>query len=151
MKNILTSILLFMTPLALAQTKNIGQIVRFDAALDDLIDKNAKIEVLAEGFTWSEGPAWIKDSNYLIFSDVPENTIFRWKEGEGLSVFLKPSGYTGRGYYSKECGSNGITIARDGRIIMCEHGDRRVTIMDTEGDGKLTLADKHLGDRKSVV
>jgi gluconolactonase len=147
MKNTLITILLFMTPFAHAQPKTMGQIVQFDKELDVLLDKNAKIEVLAEGFTWSEGPAWIKDGGYLIFSDVPENTIFKWKEGEGISVFLKPSGYTGRGFYSKECGSNGITIARDGRIIMCEHGDRRVTIMNTEGVGKLALADKHLGKR----
>jgi gluconolactonase len=147
MKNSIITILLFMTQFAYSQPKTMGQIIQFDKDLEGLLDKNTKIEILAEGFTWSEGPAWIKDSNYLIFSDVPENTIFKWKEGEGLSVFLKPSGYTGRGYYSKECGSNGITIARDGRIIMCEHGDRRVTIMNTEGVGKLALADKHSSKR----
>jgi gluconolactonase len=147
MKNIITTILLFMTPFAYTQTKTMGQVIRLDAAMDDLLDKDAKIEVLAEGFTWSEGPAWMKDGQYLIFSDVPENTIFKYKDGETLSVFLKPSGYTGRGYYSKEPGSNGITIAKDGRIIMCEHGDRRVTIMNTEGVGKWTLADKHAGKR----
>jgi gluconolactonase len=141
------SILLLITPFAFSQTKTMGQVIRLDPELDELVDKNAPIEVLAEGFKWSEGPAWIKEGSYLIFSDVPENTIFKWKEGEALSVFLKPSGYTGRGFYSKESGSNGITIAHDGRIIMCEHGDRRVTVMNTEGSGKLTLADKHLGKR----
>jgi gluconolactonase len=147
MKNLFILTLLFMTPFAYTQTKTMGQIIRLDPALDDLLDPNATIEVLAEGFTWSEGPAWIKDGNYLIFSDVPQNTVFKWKEGESLSEFLKPSGYTGRGYYSKEPGSNGIIITSKGRIVMCEHGDRRVSIMDTEGVGKKTLADNHLGKR----
>ena len=136
-----------MTPFAYAQTKTVGQVVRLDPELDNLIEKNAIIEVLADGFTWSEGPAWVKEGNYLIFSDVPENTIFKWKEGEGLTPFLKPSGYTGRGKYSKEPGSNGLTISNDGKIIACEHGDRRVTIMPLEGGGKKTLSDNHLGKR----
>ncbi len=136
-----------MTPFALAQTKSIGQIVRLDAALDNLLDTTTTIEVLAEGFLWSEGPAWLKDSNALIFSDVPQNIIYKWKEGEGLSVFLKPSGYTGRGLYSREPGSNGLTISLDGQIIACEHGDRRVSILPTEGGGKFTLADRHDGKR----
>jgi gluconolactonase len=130
-----------------AQPKTIGQIVSLDPAFDALIDKSAEIEVLADGFKWSEGPAWIKNGGYLIFSDVPQNTIFKWKEGEGLSEFLKPSGYTGRGKYSNEPGSNGLTISLDGHIIACEHGDRRVSIMPTEGGGKVTLAARHAGKR----
>ena len=147
MKNLLIPILLLMTPFAYSQTKTVGQIARLDPALDDLIDKNAQIEVLADGFQWSEGPAWIKKGGYLIFSDVKANTIYKWKEGEGISSFLKPSGYTGRGTYSNEPGSNGLTMSLDGQIIACEHGDRRVTIMPTEGGGKKTLADNHQGKR----
>ena len=147
MKNYITLLLCLMTPFAYSQTKTIGQIVRLDPALDALIDKNAPIEVLAEGFKWSEGPAWIKNGGFLIFSDVPTNTIFKWKEGEGISEYLKPSGYTGRNTYSREPGSNGLTISLDGQIIACEHGDRRVTMMPTEGGGKKTLADNHLGKR----
>lgn len=147
MKKLIIPILLFMTPFAYAQTKTMGQIVNLDPAFDDLIDKNAKIEVLAEGFKWSEGPAWVKKGGYLIFSDVKQNTIFKWKEGEGISVFLKPSGYTGRGDYSDEPGSNGLIISHAGHIIACEHGDRRVTMMPIEGGGKVTLADKHAGKR----
>ena len=146
-KKLIIPILLLMTPFAYSQTKTMGQTVSLDPAFDDLIDKNAKIEVLAEGFKWSEGPAWVKQGNYLIFSDVKQNTIFKWKEGEGISVFLKPSGYTGRGDYSDEPGSNGLIISRSGHIIACEHGDRRVTMMPLEGGGKVTLADKHAGKR----
>jgi gluconolactonase len=137
----------FMIPYASAQTKTIGQIVRTDAALDALIPTDAKIEVLAEGFKWSEGPAWVKSGGYLIFSDVPMNTIYKWQEGQTLQEFLKPSGYTGRGTYSSEPGSNGLTMGVDGSIIACEHGDRRVTSMPIEGGGKKTLADNHLGKR----
>ena len=60
-----------------------------------LIDLTAPIQKLASGFDWSEGPIWIKQGGYLVFSDVPSNTVYRWKEGEGVSVYLQPSGYTG--------------------------------------------------------
>lgn len=140
--------LLLMLPLSVpAQMRTIGQIVRLDPALDNLLDRQAPIEVLAEGFDWSEGPVWIKQGDYLLFSDVPKNTIFRWKQGEGLSEFLKPSGYTGHGYYSREPGSNGLTLSREGQLIACEHGDRRVSVMPLSGGGKRTLADNHAGKR----
>ncbi len=147
MKKLIIPILLLMTPFAYSQSKTAGKIVRLDPAFDALIDQNAQIEILADGFVWSEGPAWIKNGGYLIFSDVPANTIYRWSEKEGLSVFLKPSGYTGRGKYSREPGSNGITVSLDSQIIACEHGDRRVTKMPTEGGGKRTLADNYEGKR----
>ena len=146
MNKILILILLLMTTYANAQ-KTVGQVVRLDPALDALIDKDAKIEVLADGFTWSEGPVWVKNGEYLIFSDVPANIIYKWKESDGLSIFLKPSGYTGRGEYSRESGSNGLTVSIDSQIIACEHGDRRVSIMPTEGGGKKTLADNHEGNK----
>ncbi len=145
----------------LAQTPNyptIGKIVRTDPRIDKLIPQEAKIEVLASGFTWSEGPVWIKSrdarnagpgpGNYLLFSDVPENTIFKWTEKEGVKPFLKPSGYTGLGGYGSEPGSNGLTIDAQGRLIACEHGDKRVTAMPLDGSGgKRTLADNYNGKR----
>lgn len=126
----------------------IGQIVRADPRLDKLIPADAKIEVLASGFIWSEGPVWVKNGNYLLFSDVPQNTIFRWTEKDGLSPFLKPSGYTGVGAYSEEPGSNGLTIDPQGRLIACEHGDRRISALPLDGSGgKRTLADNFNGKR----
>jgi len=125
----------------------IGKIVRNDPRLDKLLAPDAQIEVLASGFSWSEGPVWIRDDNYLLFSDVPANTIFKWKEGEGLRPFLKPSGYTGIGTYSKEPGSNGLTLSQKGDLVLCEHGDRRVAIMPLKGGGKRTLADNYQGKR----
>ncbi|HEX4851693.1 MAG TPA: SMP-30/gluconolactonase/LRE family protein, partial [Puia sp.] len=109
-----------------SQSRTIGQIIRLDPALDKLIGKDAQIEIIADSFAWSEGPVWVKDGSFILFSDIPNNTIFKWKEGEGLSVFLKPSGYTGKLPYSHEPGSNGLIINKQGQLVACEHGDRRI-------------------------
>lgn len=131
-----------------AQQKSIGKLVVENPKFNDLIDPDAKIEVLANGFTWSEGPVWSKKGKFVLFSDVPENTIYKWKEGEGLSVFLKPSGYTGKLPYSSEPGSNGLIINNDGELVACEHGDRRVTRMPIDGGGgKYPVADNWDGKR----
>ncbi len=129
-----------------AQQKTIGQIISLDSQFDLLIDKNSKIEILADSFLWSEGPVWVKQEKYLLFSDVPANTIYKWKEGEGISEFLKPSGYTGRMPYSNEPGSNGLIINNDGQLVACEHGDRRVSFMPLTSGGKRTLADNYQGN-----
>ena len=100
----------------LHKKKYIGQIARLDPALDNIIDKNAKIEVIGDGFLWSEGPVWVKNGGYLLFSDVPANTIYKWKEGEKITEFLKPSGYTGILPYGDEPGSNGLIINKKGKI-----------------------------------
>ncbi len=129
-----------------AQYPTIGKIVREDPGLDQLIPKDAKIEVLASGFTWAEGPVWVKDGGYLLFSDVPNNVVMKWKAGEGLSTFMKPAGYTGVAIYGDEPGSNGLTIDKQGNLIFCEHGDRRISRMAKNG-GKQTLADNYMGKR----
>lgn len=130
----------------------LGRIVRSDPRLDQLLPPGAEIEVLASGFDWSEGPVWLQadplggEGGCLLFSDVPRNHVLRWKEGEGVSVFLQPSGYTGRAPYGREPGSNGLTLDRQGRLVSCEHGDRRVSVLLWDG-GKKTLADSHAGKR----
>jgi gluconolactonase len=124
----------------------IGKIVRENPALDALIPKDAKIEVLASGFEWSEGPVWIKDGGYLLFSDIPRNSIMKWKAGEGISVFMKPAGYTGVAIYGDEPGTNGLLLDKQGRLVMCEHGDRRISRMEWAG-GKRTLVDNYMGKR----
>ncbi len=129
-----------------AQEKT-GKLVVEDEKFYDYVAKDAEIEVLAEGFTWSEGPVWVKEGGFLLFSDVPQNTIFKWKDGEGLTEFLKPSGYTGILPYSREPGSNGLIINNDGELVACEHGDRRITKMPLVGGGKFTLADTWEGKR----
>jgi len=124
----------------------IGEVVREDPAFDDLIPREARIEVLASGFEWAEGPIWISDGDHLLFSDIPNNSIFKWSEAEGLSLWMKPSGYTGVVDYGAEPGSNGLTLDASGRLVLCEHGDRRVSLL-TRGGGKLTLADRYQGRR----
>ena len=130
----------------------VGSIERLDQRLDALVPKDAKIEVLAMGFDWSEGPVWVPDAKgglpagSLLFSDIPRNRVHRWQAGEGVSVFLEPAGFTGSSAYGKERGSNGLTLDREGRLISCEHGDRRVSRLEPEG-GKRTLADSWQGKR----
>jgi len=125
----------------------IGEVVRFDNRIDDLIGSDARIELLASGFEWSEGPLWIQnDGGCLIFSDIPRNSVMKWKEGEGISLFMKPSGYTGVADYGREPGSNGLTLDLQRRIIFCEHGDRRISRLE-KGGGKKTLVDNYKGKR----
>ena len=126
--------------------KTIGKLEGNDPRFEQLIDPSAKIEKLAEGFAWSEGPIWIKDGGYLLFSDVISNTVFKWKAGEGVTEFLKPSGYTGTIPRGGEPGSNGLTVDSEGRLTLCEHGDRRVARLEKDGR-KVTLADRFQGKR----
>ena len=136
MKTLLT-LLLAIPGISLAQES----IERLDPALDAILAADAKIETLCLGFDWVEGPVWDAAGKRLLFSDVPRNTIYQWKEGDKeAAVFMKPSGYTGVSDYSKEPGSNGLAIDAKGRLFCCEHGDRRISIM-APGAGKRTLAD----------
>lgn len=122
-------------------------IERLDPALDAILDPAAKIETLCQGFDWAEGPVWDDKEQRLLFSDVPRNTIYQWKEGDTeASVFMKPSGFTGVGAYGREPGSNGLAMDAKGVLHFCEHGDRRVSYL-TPGGGKRTLADNYNGKR----
>lgn len=134
----------------------IGHVETLDEQMGSLFAGDAKFEVLARGFTWTEGPLWVpaeasvdgcdSPSGCLLFSDIPRNTIFRWTPGRGIDTFLNPSGYTGVQYYGLEPGSNGLALDPRGRLAMCEHGDRRVSLLHV-GGGKQTLADQYQGKR----
>lgn len=134
----------------LAQS-SLGSIERLTPEFDQLIAEGSTIEVVASGFTWTEGPVWMggKDG-CLLFSDIPRNTIFKFQPGSAtdqqVQIFMNPSGYTGVTYYGLEPGSNGLLLDLDGNLILCEHGDRRVSKL-TPGGGKLTLADRYQGKR----
>jgi gluconolactonase len=147
MKHLFFSLFIFMLATVAVAQKTLGRVVPVDPAFDQLVSKDASIEILADSFAWSEGPVWVKDGGFVLFSDIPNNTIFKWKEGEGLSVFLKPSGYTGRLPYSREPGSNGLIINKDGQLVACEHGDRRISAMPLIKGGKRTLTDNYQGKR----
>ena len=127
--------------------KTIGSLVKSDPRFDALIAPETKLEVLAEGYDWSEGPVWVpREGGFLLWSDVPANTIYRWSPGQAAAPYMKPSGFTGVGKYSSEPGSNGLTLDREGRLIAAEHGDRRVSRFDWTG-GKRTIADNWQGKR----
>ena len=127
---VLFAALLPMPARAASQAKDAMGIERLDPALDRLIDSTATIEILAEGYEWSEGPVWVKDGGFVLFSDVPKNVVHRWKKGEGARPYLTPSGYTGSEPRGGETGSNGLTLDREGRLVLAQHGDRRVARMD---------------------
>ncbi|HWK98675.1 MAG TPA: SMP-30/gluconolactonase/LRE family protein [Parapedobacter sp.] len=115
--------------------KTTGNIERVDPALDAIIDTTATIEIIAEGFQWSEGPLWVEARQMLLFSDVPANTIYKWTEESGTEVYLQPSGYTGtEPSQSKEPGSNGLLLDSNGNLVLCQHGDRQVARMDAPLD-----------------
>src|SRR5436853_6572689 len=99
-------------------TTQLGNIERLDARLDRLVPKNARLEKLCDGYHWVEGPVWNRKENYLLFSDIPANAIIKWKAGDGMKQYLKPSGYTGSApFEGREPGSNGLTYDAAGRLI----------------------------------
>ena len=106
-----------------------GSIERLSDGIDQLIAPDAELEILAEGYEWSEGPVWVPQGDYLLFSDIPNNSIFKWKEGEGASLYLKPAGFGGENFEGKEPGSNGLTLDEEGQLVLCQHGDRRIARM----------------------
>jgi gluconolactonase len=112
--------------------KSIGSIERIDPALDAILSANAKIEIIGEGFEWSEGPVWIAGENMLLFSDVPKNTIYKWTEAAGVEVYLTPSGFTGDSTTSPGPGSNGLLLDDEGNLVLCQHGDRRLAVMNAD-------------------
>ena len=123
----------------------------FDPSALNIIDSNARIELLDSGHKWTEGPVYIKDGNYLLFSDIPNNSIYKWKEGSGVSLYLKPSGNTGNSKARREPGGNGLLLNAKGQLVLCQHGDRRLALMDAPLNAPLpkfiTLADNYQGKR----
>jgi gluconolactonase len=116
----------------------IGSIERLDPALDNLIATNVAIEKLAGGFKWAEGPVWDKRGQALYFSDVPQNVVFKWQMGVGTREFLFPSGYTGQ-LLTNAQGANGLAFDKQGHLILCQHGDRRIARLQPKG-GFTTIA-----------
>lgn len=145
---------------AQSATAPAGSIERIDPRIDALIPADAKIEFLGEEYLWSEGPVWVPSGGFLLFSDIPNNAVMKYKEGEGVSLYLKPSGYTGdkrKGGKGDggvdELGSNGLTLDGEGRLVLCQHGDRclarlEAPLTDARPVAKFTvLADRWEGKR----
>lgn len=123
-----------------------AKVVRLDPGLDRIVPTGARIEKLAGGFQFIEGPVWHPDG-YLLFSDPNANTIYRWSPEGSVSVYRSKSGYTGVdiGEY-RQPGSNGLTLDRDGLLTINEHGNRRVTRLERPGNITV-LADRYEGKR----
>jgi gluconolactonase len=122
-------------------------ITSLDPRFDRLVPRDAKLEKIADGFTWVEGPVWHKQGGYLLFSDIPANAVYKWKAGEGTSLYLKPSGYSGTTPFAgKEPGSNGLTLDAQGRLVLCRHGDRQIGRLESNGT-IVPLADHYDGQR----
>jgi gluconolactonase len=121
------------------------KITRLDPRFDALVPADAVAEKVVDGHTWVEGPVWNRAGNFLLFSDIPRNAIFKWQNG--ISLFLKPSGYTGDAPFTgREPGSNALTYDRQGRLVICQHGDRRIVRVEEDGSWT-TLADRYDGKR----
>jgi len=123
-----------------------GRVERLDDALNRLIPDDAEVERMATGFRFVEGPLWVPGSpGYLLFSDIPANTVYQWSESTGPQVFLQPvtaadaeAGGSG--------GSNGLALNPAGELVLCEHGNRRISVMDADGRRR-TLAERFDGRR----
>ncbi|HUW10864.1 MAG TPA: SMP-30/gluconolactonase/LRE family protein [Anaerolineae bacterium] len=107
--------------------------VIIEKEFEDVVGAGSELRKIAEGFEFAEGPTWFEEG--LVFSDIPGDTIFRWTEGEGVSVWRKPSHH-----------ANGNTVDLEGRLITCEHGSRRVT--RTERDGSVTVLAATYGGKR---
>jgi gluconolactonase len=112
----------------------VGVIELYDKDASSLIDTNATIEIIGRGYNWSEGPVWIAEKKLLLFSDVPENKIFQWKEGDTAKLYLTPSGYTDTAERKGENGSNGLTLDVDGKLLLCQSGNRQVVRLNSSFD-----------------
>lgn len=127
------------------------EIVRVDPALDAIVSSDTKLEKLAGGFLFTEGPVWVpttaNTSGYLLFSDPNNNTIYRWSADGQVSVFRTKSGYSGFnvGEYHQP-GSNGLTLDSKGRLTINQHGNRRVIRVEPRGNITV-LADRYDGKR----
>lgn len=140
--------LVFSSPTATAWGEPVViTVTSFNPRFEQLVPKDAKLEKIADGFTWVEGPVWHKQGGYLLFSDIPANTVYQWQPGEGTKAYLKSSGYSGATTFAgKEPGSNGLTFDANGRLVLCRHGDRQIGRV--EMDGRIaTLADHYEGHR----
>lgn len=125
-----------------------GMVRRQAAALDALVDVNAPVEQIGWGYSWAEGPVWVKDGGYLLFSDPRTNTVYRWLPGAPPAEFLKPSGYDGDPNPGlREPGSNGLTIDASGALVMCDSGTRAVAKVDLKTKKKTILIDKFEGKK----
>ncbi len=124
------------------------QVDRRDPAIDAIVPAGAQLERVATGFKWVEGPVWVGDS--LFFADIPSNSIRKWTPGEGVSIWLQPSGYRGSAPYGgPESGTNGMTLDTQGRLTVAGHAQRDVLRFESldPAQAPTVLVDSYQGKR----
>ena len=128
---------------------SIGKVHRYSDKLDSVLPRDAQVQQLTEeAFVWSEGPVWVPDGNYVLFSDVPQNIAYKWSEPDGLEVFLMPSAYVGNdGAENPNEGSNGLMMSLEGDLLMTDHGSRGLVSVDLASKDKSQLISHYEGKR----
>ena len=117
-----------------AETAAYASLESLDPRFDALIAPGTRIGKIADDLEWSEGPLWDAKTKSLLFSDIPRNVVMRWNADKGVSRFLERSGYTGAAPFTgREPGSNGLTFDPQGRLTLCQHGDRRISRREADG------------------
>ncbi len=136
------------TPAPAPADHGAGTVIRVAPALDSIVPADYKIEKVAGGFVFIEGPVWVpRDGGYLLFSDVQGNAIYKWAPGGDAVPFLKPVYEGPAPEKQRGIGSNGLTLDAQGRLVICEHGNRRVSRMELTGGERTTLVDKFEGKK----
>jgi gluconolactonase len=143
----------FLIPVTLSSQETINNDISvFDDTVLSIISKNAKIEILADSFMVAEGPLWDSNKNRLIFTDVRQNKIFTWDEKSSVKDYISPSGSTGYApsFSDGGIGANGLAFDKNGNIILCQHGDRRLALtpnVKSKNPEFTTIVDNFKGKR----
>lgn len=115
------------------------------------LEDSISATLLGEGFKWTEGPLWIEEKEMLLFSDIPNNKVFKWTEKEGMTEYLHPAGLTTDASEGREPGSNGLIYNSKGQLVLCQHGDHAISTLDADVDAPearfVVLADHYEGKR----
>ncbi len=114
-----------------AAIRSIGGVERVDPRINAIIPQTAQIEILTQGHEWTEGPVWVPEIQSVLYSDIPKNAIFRWSEKDSVSLWLRPAGFTGTSPRGGESGSNGLLLDEEGRLLLAQHGDRRIARLES--------------------
>ncbi|MCL6258379.1 SMP-30/gluconolactonase/LRE family protein [Aquiflexum sp. TKW24L] len=155
MKDSIVFSLFLLIAISCTQSKNTmkanSSIEILDEAALSLINPDAKIEVISQGYAWTEGPLWLEKEQKLLFSDIPNNSIFQIDASGETSLYLNPSGYTGETARGGETGSNALILDPQGNLVLCQHGDRRMAKMNAPLDQPkadfVSIVDNYQGKR----